>query len=70
MKRSPTSSKAFNGDLGNDESEPEAYAWVKTTGQDHYHHSLLYCHVASQMVHHLPERGNLPLFIGTFRNKT
>lgn len=70
MKRAPTSSKAFNGDLGNDESEPEAYAWVKTTGQDHYHHSLLYCHVASQMVHHLPERGNLPLFVGTFRNKT
>lgn len=68
MKRKPQGDAGFTGEA--EGSDPDAYAWVKTSGNDHYHHSLLYCHVAAQMVHHLPEgRISLPPFIGHFRVK-
>lgn len=70
MKRKPASAKAFNGEASDEDGEPEAYVWVKTTGNDHYHHSLLYCHIAAQLVHHLPGRGALPCFIGSFKVKS
>lgn len=66
MKRKPANASAFTGEFSGDEDEPDSYVWVKTKGNDHYHHALLYCHVASQMVHHLPTRGSVPLFIGSF----
>ena len=69
MKRTAGGVKAFNGEFGGEDVEAESYVWVKTKGNDHYHHSLLYCHVASQMVHHLPVRGGLPLFIGSFAQR-
>ncbi|WP_274584081.1 phage terminase large subunit family protein [Neisseria leonii] len=69
MKRRPESTSAFTGD-GNAE-EADSYVWVKTSGNDHYHHALLYCHVASQLVHHLPSStGRLPSFIGSFKLRT
>lgn len=67
MKRAASSAAIFTGDAN---TEADSYAWVKTTGNDHYHHSLLYTHVASQMVHHLPQSGGgLPVFLSTFRLK-
>lgn len=67
MKRTAQKSSAFDGESS--DSEPEAFRWVKTTGNDHYHHALLYCHIAAQMVHHLPEQGTFTPYINTFRLK-
>lgn len=68
MKRTPTSTSVFTGD--GDNSEPDNYTWVKTSGSDHFHHATLYCYVASQMVHHLPQgRAGLPTFLSSFRMK-
>ena len=67
MKRAASSAAIFTGDAN---TEADSYAWVKTTGNDHYHHSLLYTHVASQMVHHLPQGGGgLSVFLSSFRLK-
>ena len=66
MKRTASSAAVFTGD--GDNAEPDSYTWVKTSGNDHYHHSLLYCYIASQMVHHLPQgRIALPPFLSSFR---
>ena len=66
MKRQSQSFAAFGGEA--DDAEPDSYAWVKTTGNDHYHHALLYAYVASQMTQHLPQgRSALLPFVGSFR---
>lgn len=66
MKRQAKSSSVFTGE--GDNSEVDSYIWVKTSGNDHFHHSLLYAYIASQMVHHLPAgRGSLPPFVSTFK---
>ena len=66
MKRQSQSLAAFGGEA--DDAEPDSYVWVKTSGNDHYHHALLYAHVASQMTQHLPQgRGALLPFVGHFR---
>lgn len=66
MKRQGSTRSAFDGE--GEGAEPDSYVWVKTTGNDHYHHALLYCHVAAQMAHHLPQgRIALPPFISSFR---
>lgn len=71
MKRQASNAKAFNGELSSgDTQEAESYVWVKTKGNDHYHHALLYCHIASQMVHHVPDHGTLPIFVSSFRVKS
>lgn len=68
MKRRPETKSVFTGD--GESSEAESFTWVKTSGNDHYHHSLLYCHLAAQLVHHLPSGGpSLPLFISSFKMK-
>ena len=68
MKRRPESLSGFTGE--GEGSEADSFVWVKTSGNDHYHHSLLYCYVAAQMAHHLPSGGpKLPLFISSFRVK-
>lgn len=68
MKRQAATTSVFTGD-GNSE-EPDSYVWAKTSGNDHYHHALLYCHIASQMVHHLPANGGaLPFFVSSFKTK-
>lgn len=69
MKRQPVNSKSFNGEMEDDDGAAESYVWVKTTGNDHYHHSLLYCHIASQIVHHQPTSSGLPTFLSSFRVK-
>ena len=68
MKRRPESLSGFTGE--GEGSEADSFVWVKTSGNDHYHHSLLYCYVAAQMAHHLPSGGpKLPLFISSFKMK-
>lgn len=69
MKRMAAQGGTFTGD--GEASEPESYTWVKTTGNDHYHHALLYCHIAAQMVHHLPQgRVAVAPFVSSFRLRT
>lgn len=69
MKRQSQNYGGFNGE--SESGEAESYVWVKTTGNDHYHHSLLYAYIASQMVHHLPQnRIVLPPFVSRFKVKS
>ena len=51
-----------------DDSETLEYRWVKTKGNDHFHHALLYCHIASQMTQHRNiSGGGLGCLMGSFR---
>ena len=60
MKRVPNGAKrAFSDEPTN--TEVESFSWVKTSGTDHFHHTLLYAYIAMHLVKHVPESATVPL---------
>ena len=69
MRRVPNGTRQAFSD-GADTAEVEDYRWVKTSGNDHFHHALLYAYIAMYLVKHVPNRKHVsPLFYGSFKIK-
>ena len=51
MRRVPNGTRQAFSD-GADTAEVEDYRWVKTSGNDHFHHALLYAYIAMYLVKH------------------
>lgn len=69
MKRVPTGGrKVITEETSN--AEVEAYQWVKTSGNDHFHHATLYAYIAMHLVRLDYHRSSVsPLFVSSFRIK-